>query len=444
MMASGRLTSRWVTVGALVGLATGLAAGIGIHASRSAELVQLATSLGVLGTLWTNALRMLVLPLVISNLVIGIAMIQDGRSVGRLGGLAVLIFAAMLAAAAAFAVLVTPPLLAHYSPAPSVVAALHSALPGVGPTAAATKMPTLADWLIGLIPSNVIRAAANDEILPVVLFTVLFALALTRIAPEPRRALLGWFQAVFQAVLVLLRWILAFSPIGVFALALALAARTGSGSVGVFGFWVVMVSGVMFAFTLLLYPVTALLGRVPLGRFAYALFPAQAVAIGTRSSLAALPALIEGAEQRLGLPALVAGFALPLAVSTFKVNRTISSAAKLLFLASLYRIHLDPGQIASFAVIVGILSFSTPGIPSAGTLATLPAYLAAGIPIEGVVLLNAVDAIPDIFKTLLNVTGDMSAAAILARITGAKTYVPAGARLRPDSAGAPAPEAPGA
>ena len=428
-----RSAPQWITLGALLGLIAGLAAGALIHAARNPALVDFASTLGAVGTLWTNALRMLVLPLVISNLVVAIARMADARAVGRMGGLAVAIFSAMLAAGAAFALLLTPPLLARFSPDPAVMAELHSAAAALTPSLpGAAKAPGAAEWIVSLIPVNLARAAAEDDLLPIVLFTVLFALALTRVAPEPRRVILGFFQAVFETVLVMLRWVLALSPLGVFALAIALAAHTGSASVGAFGFWVALVSGLMLAFTLLLYPLTAWIGRVSLRSFAFAALPAQAVAIGTRSSLAALPALLEGAEQRLGLPPAVASFAIPLAVSTFKVNRTISSVAKLLFLATLYRVHLDPAHVASFALIVAVLSFSTPGIPSAGTLATMPAYLAAGIPIEGVVLLNAVDAIPDIFKTLVNVTSDLSAAAILTRLIGAEIRAPAAAvRIEP-------------
>jgi proton glutamate symport protein len=174
----------------------------------------------------------------------------------------------------------------------------------------------------------------------------------------------------------------------------------------------------------LLYPLAALLGRVSIARLAHALAPAQIVAASTRSSLASLPALIEGAERRLGLPGPVTGLVLPLAVATFKLNRTVSSTAKLMFLAHVYGIPLDPGQIGVFVATVLLISFSTPGIPSAGTLTTLPVYLSFGIPIEGILVLNAVDAIPDIFKTVLNVTGDMSAAAMVARFAGTPAVAP--------------------
>jgi Na+/H+-dicarboxylate symporter len=139
------------------------------------------------------------------------------------------------------------------------------------------------------------------------------------------------------------------------------------------------------------------------------------VAVGTRSSLASLPALVAGGQQHLGLPPSATGFVLPLAVASFKLNMVVSGPVKLLFLAHVFQVPLGLPQMATFLITDLILSFSTAGIPSMGTVRSIPAYLAAGIPLEGVLMLNAVDTIPDIFKTLTNVTADMSAATVLSR-----------------------------
>jgi Na+/H+-dicarboxylate symporter len=228
--------------------------------------------------------------------------------------------------------------------------------------------------------------------------------------------------------MIIVRWILWLIPLGAFALAFTMTARTGVAVATMIGFFIVLVSGLMIVFTLGLYPLTAIFGRVPLRRFARSVGPSQAVGAATRSSLAALPPMIEGAGTRMGLPAHVGAFVLPLAVSTFKFNRAISSNAKLLFLAAVYGVHLDPVFLGTFAVAATVLSVSSPGLPSHGaSLSTLPFFLDVGIPIEAVVLLNAVDAIPDIFKTVLNVTGDMSAAAIVGRYAGAPAEAPAAA-----------------
>ena len=223
-------------------------------------------------------------------------------------------------------------------------------------------------------------------------------------------------HAVAEIMAVILRWAFVVMPIGVFALCFPLAARTGPGA-GAVGTYVVLESALLVACTLLLYPAVAVAGGVSMARFARAVWPAQAVAVSTRSSLAALPSLVDG-NGTLGLAASVTGFVLPLSVASFKLNRTVSGGVKLLFLAHAFGIAISPAQLVTFLASMLLLSFSTPGIPSVGTVRSLPLYLALGIPIEGVLILNAVDAIPDLFKTILNVTGDLGVAAFVARWAG--------------------------
>jgi Na+/H+-dicarboxylate symporter len=194
----------------------------------------------------------------------------------------------------------------------------------------------------------------------------------------------------------------------------------------VLGGLVVLQCGVMVAFMLLLYPISAILGRVSMIDFARAVAPAQLVALSTRSSIASLPALVEGGRTHLRLPQSATSFVLPLTVSLFKVNRTISACAKLLFLAHVYGVPVSTGTMATFVASVVVLSFTSVGVPNGGSaFKTLPAYLAAGLPIEGIIIAEAVETIPDIVKTVLNVTGDMSAAALLSR--GSRVLAPAAA-----------------
>ncbi len=151
------------------------------------------------------------------------------------------------------------------------------------------------------------------------------------------------------------------------------------------------------------------------------MFPAQIVAASTRSSLASLPALLQGAEEGAALPREVYGFTLPLAVSVFKLNRSITSLARMLFLAHLYGVTLSPEQIGAFILTVLLISFGTAGVPATvGGLNTLPAYVAAGIPAQGVILLGALDTIPDVFETILNVTGNMTATTFVSRFVGSR------------------------
>jgi Na+/H+-dicarboxylate symporter len=342
---------------------------------------------------------------------------QGDRSIGALGAKTLLLFVLMLFAAGLITFAVGPAALSLYpvdaGTAASLRAGTTSPAPALEPTRA--EPVSVGDWLIALVPTNLVRSAASGEILPLLLFTVFFGVAVTRLAPEPRDLLRRVFQAFADAMMVLIGWTLKVLPLGVFALCLDFAFRAGVRVTGVIAIWMVLLSAMLLLVTALLYPVTVILGRVPLSRLARALAPAQAVAISTRSSLASLPAMVEGGRKHLGLPASATGFVLPLSVAVFKLNMAISGPIKILFLAHVFQLHVGLHQLAVFLVTHVILSFSTVGIPAHGSLNSLPAYMAAGIPIEGVVILTAVDAIPDIFKTLVNVTADMSAATILSR-----------------------------
>ncbi|MCI0433004.1 MAG: dicarboxylate/amino acid:cation symporter [Gemmatimonadetes bacterium] len=422
-----RINTRALTTGSLLGLALGLTAGIVAFETRNDVLLRTAAAFGPVGELWVNALRMIVMPLIVSHIIVAIAGGSGGPKAGRIGGLSFVSFIALLALAAAFTLLVATPFIRSFdidagTRANFLSSAGMAAQQSTGPV---EQAGTFAEWLLGIVPANPLQAAVEGQILPVLVVTVIFALALTRIGAEPRATMIRFFEAIVDATHVIIGWILAVLPIGVFAIAFSLTAGTGFDTAGILGFFVVLTSFLLIAFTVLLYPLTALLGRIPLGRFARGVAPSQVVALGTRSSLASLPALMEGADRRLGLPASVSAFVLPLAVSTFKVNRTISSPIKLLFLAHVYGIVLDPATVALFIPTVMILSFSSPGIPSGGFLVTLPFYMAAGIPVQGIILLNAVDAIPDIFKTLVNVTADMSVATVVTRFAGVTATSPA-------------------
>lgn len=403
------------TFWSLVGLALGVLLGIAGEAWDLAPVVLLSRWTAPVGQLWLNALQLVVLPLVVLQTLSAIAGRRDAAAtVGALGVRTLALIVALLVLGGVFTLLMGPPILALYNVDPAMVEAARSvAVPAVAADAA-----TGGTWGAALVPANLLEAALGGNILGVLAFTVAFALAVTRL-PAPQREPLGRvFTASADAMLVLVRWILVATPIGVFALMLEMSLTAGGAAVGMLAAWIMFVCGLLLVFTGLLYPLTAALARMSLRSFARAVAPAQVVAIGTRSSLAALPALIERGREQLRLPASITGFVLPLCVTIFKQNRTISSIGKLLFLAHVFGVSVSAGQIVAFFLVVLLLSFSSVGIPRGGAaFTTLPAYLAAGVPIQGVVLLETVEQIPDFFKTVLNVTADMSVAAIVWRHT---------------------------
>ena len=400
----------------LVALGVGLAGGAGIAASGNARLLHAAESIAPVGALWINAIRMTIIPLVISLLITGVAGASDIRAIGRIGGRTLLTFFLLLLGTA---VVIMPLAALAFSLLPPGGAASlpPGAAEAAGQLAASGEVPGFGAWLISLIPTNPIAAAASGAMLPLVLFTLLLALAIATTGGVARETLLGFFRALSEAMLVMVRWVVALAPIGVFALVLPLAARGGGNVAGGIGFYVVVYSVGSLLITALLYPVVSVAAQIPVRTFARAVLPPQLVAFASSSSLASLPALVEAAELGLKLPERVSGFVLPLAVSTFKIAAPVSWTIGALFVGWFYGIPLHAPQLAIVAFTAIFLAVAGPGVPRGAFLMLTPMFQAIGLPVEGIGILIAVDAIPDLFSTVLNVTGDLAAAGIVARQT---------------------------
>lgn len=390
-------------VAIIVAFAAGLVGG--------AIFPQLAPSIGPIGTIWVKAISALVVPLVVALLITSIASLSDARAVGQIGIRAIAIFLALLIAGAIVIALVTPWLLTLLRVSRSAGVALGGA--AVSLTTAVAPLDFW-QWVAALIPANPIGAAAEGAMLPLVVFTVAFAVAATRLKKESRAYVVGFFRGVADVMLELVRWVLWIAPLGIFALAYTLGARTGAGGAHIVVTLVVLVAAACVAYIVALYVIAVLVGRVPLANFARAIAPAQVVGFSSRSSLASLPPMIEAGTQ-LGVPSAITGFLLPLAVSTFKLGATIAFTTSSLFLARLYGVPISASQVLSIAVSAVIMSFSVPGIPGGVLLIMVPVLTSLGIPAEGVGILLAVDVIPDMFRTVTNVTADMTAAVIVTR-----------------------------
>jgi len=398
----------------LVALGAGVAGGTAIAASGNATLFRAADLIAPVGTLWVNAIRMTVIPLVVSLLITGVASATDVKSVGRLGGRTLLVFVLLLAGTAIIAVPFGRPLFALLPPH-GVATPPPGAAEAAGQIAPGGQSQTLSAWLTSLLPANPIAAAATGAMVPLILFTLLLALAIARSPAETRATLVGLFRALGDAMLTLVRWVVLIAPVGVFALVLPLAAHAGTAFAGAIGFYVVLYSIASLAFTALVYPVVALAAKLPMRHFARAALPAQLIAFSSSSSVASLPALVESAERALGLPSRVTGFVLPLAVSTFRVAAPVSWTVGALFVGWFYRIPLHATDLATIAFAAVFLGFVAPGVPRGAFIMLTPLFLAIGLPAEGIGILIAADVIPDTFSTVLNVTGDLAAAVLVAR-----------------------------
>jgi Na+/H+-dicarboxylate symporter len=403
-----------LTTRMLLALAAGLAAGVVATIFRDSGGSVFLSITDPIGSIWINALRMTLIPLVVSLLISVVGSVPDARSTGRLGLRAFVIFVVFLAATGVVSILLGPMLVAMLPITAATIAALQGS-DAAAIVANAARMPSVAQTIVDIVPSNPVRAAADGTMLPLVVFALALGAAATRVPPQLRAALIGFFRGLADAMLVLVGWVIALAPIGVFALAAGLAAKIGLAAVGVIAWYIVILSGVIILTTILLYIAAVAFGRVPLSQFARAVAPGQAVAFSARSSLAALPALVEGARTRLALPPVITSFVLPLAVSTLRLSSPIMWAITLPFLARLYGVGLGYTELVALVVAGILLSFSIPGLPSASLFMMAPFLSGLGIPAEALGIVIAADAIPDLFKGVLNVTGHMASATIVAR-----------------------------
>jgi len=411
----------------LIALGAGLLIGIGVSAASDPRLMSAVSFVQPIGTIWINAIRMTVVPLVFSLLVVGVASATDAASVGRIGARTLAMFIALLVCSAIIAVVLAPPIFANLRIDPATAASLRASAATSANTAAesAKHLPSFAQWLTDLIPVNPIKTAADGNMLPLVIFSVLFSAAATRTPMDTRDTIVRFFKSVSEVMLVLVRWIIELSPIPIFVLTLGLASKLGATAAGAVGFYVLGICAILLVELLLLYPVATLGSRMPLKRFAKAVLPAQVVAFSSRSSLASLPALLDSATRGLRLPPEVSGFVLPLGVSTFKLSTPPTQVVSVLFIARLYGIELAPQQILMVAAIAIALSFSAPGIPSGGLLILAPVFASLGLPVEGIGILIAIDVIPDAARSILNVSADITVATLLTRGARVESTVPA-------------------
>ncbi len=378
-------------------------------------IIDNATALKIIepvGTLWINALRMPILPLIVALTVSGIASIENARQASRLTARALIVFTAMLVLYTCIATPLAPIVLSGLSMDPSSVEALRGSIPAS--TVPAVKL-TFVDWVLSLVPTNPIKAAADGALLPIVVFSIAYGFALTKASTAVREAQVKLLQGLADVLILLIRGVLVVAPIGVFALSYALGAKVGSSAVGAVALYTGVVVATLIVAIACTYGIVAVIGRVSPIKFGSALFPSQTIALSSRSSLAALPALIDGVRAKLNVAPAVTSVVLPLAASVFKLNSAVTWSFGAVLVARLYGVHLDATAWVIYAIGTVLLSFTTPGIPSGGFFVQAPLYATVGLPAEGLGILIAIDLIPDAFKTALNVTGYGAAAVLVDR-----------------------------
>ena len=393
----------------LVALIAGMALGIVAAGQGFAPIGILIAQ--PIGAAWLNGLQMTIVPLVVSLLVIGIAATADAARAGQLATRAMILFMVLLWSGAIMSAFVTPLLLSAWPIDPSAGAALRASLPDVK---AIGDVPPFGDFLAAIVPSNPVTAAANNAFLPLIVFTLTFSFAITRLAKEQRDLLVGFFRAVADAMIVVIGWVLWLGPIGVFALAFVVGAKAGTEAFGALLHYVLIVASVGAVLWIASFFLGAIGGRVSIIRFARATASAQAVAISTQSSLVSLPAMLRGAEQ-IGVHTQHSGIILPLAVAIFRATGPAMNLAVAIYIATLFGVPLTWQSLAAGVAMASITTLGAVSLPGSITFISSIAPIAAamGVPIAPLGLLVAIETFPDIMRTLGNVTMDLAVTATL-------------------------------
>ena len=350
-----------ISVIVLLSLVAGLVAGALVRASGDPTLANIASVIEPFGGLWLNTLRMTVVPLVVSLLITAIASVADTAKTGGLVARAIGLFTVLLFFAATYTTLATNGWLAVW---PLDRAAADLFIAGVGDQAVnISEPPTFASWLEGLAPYNPIKAAAEDGMLALVVFSIFFGFAAATLAPEMRAQIVNFFRAVSEAMIKIVHWVLLAGPIGVFALALGVGLHAGFSAAGTLAQYVVIVTGVTAGSTIIAWLIAITFGGQSIAKFTSAATPVWAIAASTQSSLASLPAMLEAALRGLQIQPRVADVVLPLAVAIFRFTSPVANLAVCFFIAHLYNLEPSLIQIVSAIVVAYAVSIAAVGLP---------------------------------------------------------------------------------
>lgn len=402
-----------ITLRIFLALLAGLATGAVLPADWAKPVLAVSDPVG---SLWLQALQMTIIPLIAGLLFTGIAQSVGEAGGGKVAGRAILAFFLLLVFSAGWSMIFVPLMLEFWPAPPEAAAAIVASSATKAVPEGVTGGIDPGQWLLSLVPANIFESLAKGDMLPVVLFIAAFALAATRLDADRREQLVALFDAVKDAMLVLVGWIFRLAPVGVFALALSVGLKAGLGAFGLLGHYIVVLVAVQVGLIILVYPLAVIFGSVGPLAFARAVLPAQAVAVSTQSSIASLPAIVDGAE-RLGLPETTSRVVLPLAVSVFRITSPCANIAVVLYCGHLY--GMDHSALAFLGALLASLvaAVSTGGLPGSITFlaACVPIANAMGVPIAVLPILLAVELVPDIFRTLGNVTADLAVTAMLSR-----------------------------
>ena len=403
-----------IAIGMLVGVLVGGLLGSG------------ATSLRPIGDLFLRLIRLVVVPLVFSSLVVGTATVGDPKRLGRIGGKTMAYYLCTTAIAISIGLILANVV----QPGGGIDAESEARLlasfgnQAEGSAERLRERPSAIDTLLGIVPTNPIQALASGDMLQIIFFAILFGVALTLIPKKSHQeSVLIFFDGISETMIQIVHIVMRLAPIGVLALMAAAVGQFGLDVLRVLALYTLcVVVGLMLHVSLIYATAVRWLGKVSMRRFFAGIRPAQLVAFSTSSSSAALPVTMDRTVTKLGVSEQVAAFVLPLGATVNMDGTALYQGVATVFIAQVYGIELGIGGQLTIVLMATIASIGAAGVPGVGIITLAMVLEQLGLPLEGIALILGVDRILDMVRTATNVTGDASAAVVVAASEGQIWY----------------------
>jgi proton glutamate symport protein len=410
----------------LIGLVSGVATGMAANMLGLTWLQDVLARIEPIGTVFIRLIMMIVIPLIVASLILGTASLGDIRRLGRLGGKTVAFYLVTTAAAVTMGLLVSnivrPGSRIDPATRDEIAAAFES--DAASRVALADQRPSVAETLLNMVPSNPFRSAADGELLPLIIFSIIFGAALSLVARDRRESVLLFFNGVNDTVMVIIDWIMRLAPYAVFALVGAVVSRFGLDLLrSLLIYTLVVATGLGLHLLITYMTILRVLGGINPLTFARRIMEVPLVAFSTSSSSATLPVTMEVAQEKLGVSRETASFVLPLGATINMDGTALYQAVAVMFIAQIYGIPMGVTEQLTIVLTATLASIGAAGVPSAGIITLIMVLHSVGLGAQtqtGIALILGVDRILDMLRTAVNVTGDLTASVVIARSEGEK------------------------
>ena len=413
----------------LIALALAVVAGWITGADGELLGVRVVGAYEFIGTLFLNALKMLIVPLIMSSIIVGVAGIGSSGDLGRLGSKTLVYYLSSSALAILVGLVLVNlirPGIVDGEPAGELLALEEAA--SLPETLGQSDAGALVDIFLRMVPTNVVQAAANGQMLGLIFFSLLFGYFLSRVDHGASEPLYNFWNGVFQVMMRITEWVMKFAPLGVFGLVAETVSQTGFGAAGpLIMFSLTVIVALLFHALVTLPLLLRIFARVAPYRMLPAMAPALMTAFSTASSSATLPVTMDCLEKNAGVSNRTSSFVLPLGATVNMDGTALYECVAAMFIAQAYGVDLNFGIQFVIVVTALVTSIGVAGVPSASLVAIAIILTAVGLPLEALGVLLVFDRLLDMMRTSVNVFGDSCGAVIVARLEGEDQVLSPGA-----------------